>query len=168
MRIFSTSGQWNSLAQKYGTPNRPLFELRAAPTCAPCILGFKLRQISYRVSGGNGTIALGIATDAWTGTPINPRPMAAHDEVGNNALYGLNLITEWSVYPVLPAVFLRRFSFIISGGGNTVTPFPHTVEFQRGFCLAPGTSMIIWAILVTMDVNGMTESLEISDLEVDA
>lgn len=168
MRQFSTAFQWNAPAQSLGGPNQPLFELRAAATCAPCILGFKLRHLSYRVAGGNNTVAIGVATDAWTGTPLNPRALAAQDEVGDNALYGLTLSTEWTVKPTVPATFRRRASWIITGGGNSVHQYPLAFKFHRGLCLAPGTSMIIWGIAMFTDTNLRLHSVEINDLEVDA
>lgn len=165
---FSTSAQWNSEAQLFGTANTPIFELRGAATCAPLLLGFKMRMISIRQSGGNGTASLGIATDAWTGTPRVSRPMAAQDPVGSNTPFGLNIITEWSKTPTVPAIFRRRFTLAEPGGGGKIAPWVVPIRFQRGLSLAPNTSLIIWLLSMTMDANSNMGSIELDEIEVDA
>lgn len=166
MRSFGGAAQWTFPAPGV-VSNLPMFEIRGAPTCAPVITSFSLKPINYSTSGTAAAIAIGIAVDTQSGTPIDSQAFTFDDPTSVNAAsYGLTVSTRWSKNPTAPSTYQRRI--ILQGSNaNQFHSQPSYFRFQRGFSLAPGKSLVFWALSPTFGTNLNMIAVELREIAGD-
>ena len=111
-----------------------VFDIRTSSTDYALLLSLELTTI-----GASGSaISLGIGTPASIGVakPSGIVLLAEDASKPPNVSVGI----DWTTPPTSPAKFLRRMSIV--GSSNTTTRY----VFPEGLKIAPGSSMVLWAI----------------------
>lgn len=166
MRAFGGSAQWTFPAPAI-VANMPMFEIRAAPTCAPVITGFCLKPTCYSTAGGAASIAIGMAIDSQTGTPIDAQAIGSDDPTVLNATsYGFTVSTRWSKNPTAPATYQRRL-ILLGSNANQFHNQPTYYHFPRGFSIAGGKSLVFWSLSGNFGTNLNMLIVELREITAD-